>query len=218
MTPDFWTSRWQNNDIGFHQKAVHDLLPKYWADLKVPRGASVLVPLCGKSVDMVWLADQGHDVFGIELSELAVDAFFAERGLKPAVLEQGASQLKMGGPYALICGDFFSVQPTATAHVTAVYDRASLVALPTGMRAAYARHLMELVPRGAKMLLISLEYDSAQMSGPPFSVPGREIEALFQPYASVRRLQERDVINTHPHFKAKGVTWLTEAAYMLERR
>ena len=218
MTPQFWTERWHNNDIGFHQKSVHDLLQKHWPELGVKPGGSVLVPLAGKSLDMVWLADQGLDVFGIELSELAVDAFFAERGLTPAVVAQGAGTLKMGGPYSLLCGDFFAVPASATEHISAVYDRASLVALPAEMRKAYAQHLMALTPRGVKTLLISLDYDGVQMNGPPFPVPRAGIEALFQPHASVRLLEDREVIATHPHFKAKGVMSLRESAYVLERR
>ncbi len=218
MTPQFWTDRWQKNDIGFHQKSVHDVLQKYWAELGVLPGASVLVPLSGKSLDMVWLAERGLEIFGIELSQLAVDAFFEERGLVPAAVEQLSGQLKMGGPYMIWCGDFFAVPPSATAHVSAVYDRAALVALPPDMRAAYARHLMTLTPPGTRMLLIGLDYDSTLMTGPPFPVPRSEVETLFDPYASVRLLEEREVIATHPHFKAKGVTSLRESAYTLERR
>ena len=77
---------------------------------------------------------------------------------------------------------------------------------------------MALTPRGAKTLLISLDYDSTQMNGPPFPVPRAGIEALFQPHASVRLLEDREVIATHPHFKAKGVMSLRESAYVLERR
>ena len=180
-------------------------------------GASVLVPLAGKSLDMVWLAERGHEVFGIELSEVAVDSFFAERGLTPAVVAQPYGSLKMAGPYSLLCGDFFAVPPGATDHISAVYDRASLVALPPSMREAYARHLMMLVPRGAKILLISLDYDASQMNGPPFPVPTREDEALFQPHARITVLEQREVIATHPQFKAKGVVSLIETAYALER-
>lgn len=218
MDPAFWTERWNNSDIGFHQKSVHDLLVKYWPQMHVPSGAAVLVPLSGKSLDMVWLASEGHEVFGIELSELAVDAFFAERGLAPAAVHVDAGVLKMGGPYSLLCGDFFKTTPEQTAHVGAVYDRAALVALPPAMRGDYAHHLMSLVKPGTGTLLISLGYDSGQMDGPPFAVARDEVEALYRPYGTVEVMEEREVIGTHPHFKARGVTSLIETAYRLERR
>ncbi len=218
MTPQFWTERWDKNDIGFHQKSVHELLQKYWSALGVDRNATVLVPLAGKSLDMVWLAEQGHEVLGIELSMLAVESFFAERGLGVVRLANSAGTLTLGGPYAMICGDFFAVPPDVTAHVSAVYDRAALVALPPDMREGYVRHLMALTPAGAKILLIALEYDGTQMSGPPFPVSPGEVETLFRPHADIQVLQTRDVIGTHPHFVAKGVGSLIETAYLIERR
>lgn len=218
MEPAFWTERWQKNDIGFHQKSAHDLLVRYWPQMNVPEGSAVLVPLSGKSLDMVWLAEQGHEVFGIELSQVAIDAFFVERGLVPATVPVDGGVLKMGGPYSLLCGDFFKTRPAQTAHVSAVYDRAALVALPPAMRKDYAQHLMSLIKPGTKTLLIGLDYDSLQMEGPPFAVARDEIEALYRPYGTVEVLEERDVIGTHPHFKARGATSLIETAYRLERR
>lgn len=218
MDAEFWTSRWKSNEIGFHQKSVHDLLTKYWGQLGLSPGATVLVPLAGKSLDMVWLAEQGHDVFGIELSELAIDAFFAERGLVPAARPAYGGMLKFGGPYTLFCGDFFAVPPEATSHIGAVYDRAALIALPEDDRAAYARQLIAMMPAKSKLLLVSLEYNAGQMSGPPFPVSRAEIESLYGTSGRLALLEEREVIATHPHFKAKGVTSLREAAYCLERR
>jgi thiopurine S-methyltransferase len=218
MTPDFWTERWKKNEIGFHQKSVHELLERYWPEVGAKSGSSVLVPLAGKTLDMVWLAENGHEVFGIELSELAVSDFFKERGLKPAAVVHASGVLNFGGPYSVWCGDFFAVPARATAHIGAVYDRASLVALPPALRAAYAKHLMALTPKSVKMLLISLDYDAGQMNGPPFSVPPPEVIQLFQPYARVRLLEEREVISTHPQFKTKGVTSLRESVYVLERQ
>ena len=46
------------------------------------------MPLCGKSLDLLWLAAQGHRVLGVEISPLAVDAFFAEQDLTPTVTDE----------------------------------------------------------------------------------------------------------------------------------
>ena len=60
MDPSFWHDRWENQDIGFHQADIDALLPAYWPRLELASDAPVFVPLCGKSLDMVWLAQQGH--------------------------------------------------------------------------------------------------------------------------------------------------------------
>ena len=83
MEHDFWQQRWQEGRIGFHQDDVTPLLREYWPTLALPSGSRVFVPLAGKTLDMSWLAAQGHRVLGVELSRIAVEQFFDEHGLKP---------------------------------------------------------------------------------------------------------------------------------------
>ena len=58
MDEAFWQRRWARNEIGFHLNEVNPYLRRHWPSLKLAQGARVLVPLCGKSLDMAWLADQ----------------------------------------------------------------------------------------------------------------------------------------------------------------
>ena len=72
MHAEFWQARWARSEIGFHLPEVNPYLQQYWPALGLPEGARVLVPLCGKSLDLVWLVEQGHAVIGVELAERAV--------------------------------------------------------------------------------------------------------------------------------------------------
>lgn len=218
MEPGFWRNRWQNQEIGFHQADYHGLLLKHWADLKMPAGTDVFVPLCGKSLDMVWLAEQGHRVIGAELSEVAVDAFFAEQDLVPDARTEGAFTIKSAGPYEIWCGDFFEMPVDALRNVTGVFDRAALIALPADMQQRYAKKIAEIVPAVAPILVITLEYDAAQMSGPPFTTPRAQVHKLYDAVFDVEEIDRRDVMDTHPHFAARGLTSLEECAFVLRRR
>ena len=217
MDPSFWHDRWENQDIGFHQADIHALLPAYWPRLQLASDAPVFVPLCGKSLDMVWLAQQGHRVIGAELSQRAIDDFFAERGLTPTTRASGSFIVKSAGPYELWCGDIFELPREAVAGVAGVYDRAALIALPHALREQYAETLASLLPATARMLLITLEYEQAQMAGPPFSVQGDEVRALFSGNYACDELDCRDVLDGHPHFKQRGLTALRECAFLLHR-
>ena len=84
MDPDFWQDRWRTRQVGFHQPAPHPFLERWWPSLGLPSGTRVYVPLCGKSLDMVWLAVRGYHVVGSELSEIAVAEFFGEHHQGPA--------------------------------------------------------------------------------------------------------------------------------------
>ena len=218
MDPAFWHDRWQRQDIGFHQAHIHDLLKRYWPGLGLAKGSTVFVPLCGKSRDMVWLADQGHRIIGAELSEIAIDQFFADGGLKPTVTRQHNFTVKSAGPYALMCGDIFQLTPDSLRDVAAVYDRAALIALPPDMRARYAATLSNLVPRNVPVLLISLDYNEHESVGPPFPVPQAHIDDLFAAHFTITLLESRDALPTSENMRKRGVTRLDETAYLLRRK
>lgn len=218
MEPDFWHERWHSNQIAFHQDEVNPFLRAHFGRLHTGAGASVFVPLCGKSLDMVWIADQGVGVIGVELSPRAVEAFFAERGLTPQRRTRSGFEEYVAGPYRLLCGDFFALSPALLPAPMFVYDRASLVALPRPMRQRYVVHLCSLLSPGARILLVTFEYDQAQMDGPPFAVSDVEVRAHYDEGFEIERLAREDVIEREPRFRERGLSALTESTWLLTRR
>lgn len=217
MDPQFWRERWENGEIGFHQRQVNVDLRALWPRLHCPPNAPVFVPLCGKSPDMVWLHAQGHKVIGIELSELAVASFFAEQELQPVREASGPLQCWRADGYELYVGDFFELGADQLKGVHALYDRAALIALPAPLRPRYARHLSATLPAGCKMLLLTMDYPQEQMAGPPFAVAEPEVHSLFAPDFSVRMLATRDALLEEPRFQQRGLQSRHEQAYLLER-
>lgn len=209
MEPDFWLSRWEKGETGFHQDEIHPYLNQYWFRLKAAQG--VFVPLCGKSLDMQWLHRQGLPVKGVELSELAVKAFFQSMGLIPEV-HRGDPDCWSGGGIEILCGDFFAM--TQLTGCDAIYDRAALIAMPPDLRPAYAQKIRQLFPHGTPMLLITLEYPQAEMNGPPFSVSEDEVRQLYAG-ASIEKLTHRDVLQNNERFRQRGVSRLFENAYLI---
>ncbi len=218
MDSQFWLNRWENNDIGFHRDAIHAQLQQFWPQLNLDTGSPVFVPLCGKSNDMAWLAAQGHRVIGVELSERAIDDFFAAHESKPDVEHNEDFTIKRAGQIELWCGDFFRLPSGALKDVAAVYDRASLVALPVELKRRYAAALTGLLPANADILLIGLDYDQSEMSGPPFATPAREVEELFDNNFHICVLGSIDALAQNENLIKRGLSALTETAYRLKRR
>ncbi len=218
MEPAFWHARWEAGQIGFHQPEIHVLLRRFWPRLELAGGERVFVPLCGKSLDMLWLLEQRHRVLGVEISPLAVEAFFRENQLEATAFEQDGFTCRRLDELSLWCGDYFDLRPHHLTDVGAVFDRASLIALPPEMRRRYADHLATLLPPGTPVLLITLEYPQAQMAGPPFSVTDAEVDTLFGAEFEVEQLESLDILAQEPHFHAKGLTDLLEKAWRLVRR
>lgn len=217
MDPAFWHQRWRDNLIGFHLPGVNPGLEAYWPQLPVETGAPVFVPLCGKSLDMLWLAER-HPVTGVELSPIAVEAFFTENGLQYKEAQEGSFTVCESERIRILCGDFFDLQSEQLTHTRAVYDRASLIALPPDMRSRYVSHLETLLPADAEMLLITLDYPQAQMDGPPFSVSASEVQDLFGAGWSIDLLHADDVLAHEARFRERGLTRMTENVFYLQRR
>ena len=217
MHQDFWHERWQTGQIGFHQATVHPLLERWWPALGVAAGTRVYVPLCGKSLDMAWLAERGHRVVGSELSPIAIRDFFAGQGLEPARTTGGRFTRNAAGPYELLEGDALGLAPEILGAIDAAYDRAALVALPPEMRVAYAASMARLVPPGVAMLLIAFEYPQEMKGGPPFSVEEAEVRTAFGPAFAVEVLERVDVLAQNPKFAEFGIPALHEVAYRLTR-
>ena len=218
MDHEFWLQRWVQGEIGFHQPAVNAYLQRYWDALGVAAGASVLVPLCGKSRDMKWLHAQGYPVLGVEISRRAAEQFFAENALRVTHRHHGAFIHYKSAGIELLVGDIFDLTSQIAGPIGAVYDRASLVALPAPMRHRYATHLSALLLPGAPMLLITFEYDQQEMPGPPFAVVESEIRDLYHASFAIDVLWTADVLNDYPRFRERGLSWLKEKVYRLTRR
>ncbi|AWA40665.1 thiopurine S-methyltransferase [Pseudomonas fluorescens] len=214
MQPEFWHKKWESNQIGFHQPEVNPYLQRHWPDLAIPAPARVLVPLCGKSLDLLWLAGRGHRVLGVELSQRAVEDFFREQQLQPQISEEGGFKVYRAGAIELWCGDFFSLTAANVAGCTALYDRAALIALPPMMRERYAAHLQSILPT-CRGLLVTLDYDQSQMPGPPFSVDDAQVQRLLGSVWRVEMLEQQDVLGDSWKFVQAGVTRLEERVYRI---
>lgn len=216
MDAEFWLKRWQDGTTGFHLTRVTPLLTKFWLTLGLSPSARVLVPLCGKSLDMVWLAAQGHRVLGVELAPLAVEQFFEEQKLQPAEHESAMGRHYTAGQIEIICGDIFKLDAATLASCSGVYDRGAIVALPPAMRERYVQHIYPNLDSGYRGMVLTLEYDQTAMDGPPFSVPEEEIRTLFASHTQVSLLDRMDIIDKEPKFAARGLETLGSAVWKLQ--
>jgi thiopurine S-methyltransferase len=218
MEREFWQSGWDRGRIGFHRSAVNPHLERFWPLLNVAPGAKVLVPLCGKSLDMLWLRDRGYRVVGVEIVRRAVEAFFTENGLAATTRPSGAFVLWAAEGIEIYEGDFFDLGAAEVAGVGAVYDRASLIALPPDLRRDYAARLRAVVPEKTNMLLITLDYPRGQMDGPPFAVSEEEVRALYGDSYEIAKLCSEDGLAANPQLRERGLNRLTETVYLLRAR
>lgn len=190
MEPNFWHKRWAKNEIGFHQNLVTPLLASYWDNLYGSFAGTVLVPLCGKSKDLLWLAERGVEVVGVELSRVAVEDFFVENDLHAKVSSRDdlREYRSESLPITIYQGDFYSLPDDIFRASKFVFDRAALIALPPEMRCTYVETFKTKLKPGAEILLVTMEHSSE--NNPPFSVPESEVRELYEGEFSVQRIGE----------------------------
>jgi thiopurine S-methyltransferase len=214
LDQQYWIKRWVEGRIGFHLKGFNPLLERFWPQLAVAEAGRVLVPFCGKSEDLRWLADRGHDVVGVDLSPIAARAFAEEQGMEFSETQEPPFTVFRANGITFYAGDFLSLTPDVAGYFDLFYDRAAIIALPPAKRPAYAQHLQSLLAPGGKGLLISLEYDMSTSEGPPFSVPEHELQTLFSKLQT-EKLLDYDCLDSEPRFKERGVKWMREIVYAI---
>lgn len=214
MEAEFWIKAWQEGRTAFHQSKYNEKLTKYFPSLMKAQGERAFVPLCGKTRDMVWLAQQGLLVFGVELFEPAVRDFFEENQLQsPEVTKDQHFTHYSSQNIKISVGDAFQYQ--APLPFDLVYDRASLVALPPEMRAPYAKQICSLLKSGGRSLLITYEYDEREMQGPPFSISEKEVNMLFGYQCDIGLTESTKITPENPRFSQ--VPSLLEKVYILTK-
>jgi len=217
METSFWLERWSKHEIGFHQRRVNAYLQRFWPQLALKNDTSVFVPLCGKTLDMHWLRERGHRVLGVEIARNAVREFFTEWQVEPQVQRSGAFERWSAAGITLLCGDFFALTAGDLVDVAAVFDRASLIALPESMRPRYAQKMLEILPPSAPTMLITVDYAQHEMPGPPFAVGDDEIHCLYGT-SRIDVLGEFDVTDApdNARFRQRGLSKLVERVYRIQ--
>lgn len=212
MEHEYWHDKWEIKQTGFHLNYVHPILKRRIGLLAQQQ--TVLVPLCGKTLDIGYLLDQGNTVIAAELSEIAISELFEQLGLVPTISAWKEGKKYQAGKLTVYVGDFFTLDAQDVGEIAWVYDRAAIVALPEELRVKYTQHLMDITNK-APQLLLTLDYDQNVAGGPPFAVSGEEVAQHYSNVYSIELLEEADIIEEEPRFKAKGLNSFYQRAYHL---
>ena len=212
-----WLKFWENNETNWHGDNVTQELIEYFELFELEPRDKVFVPLCGKSLDMLYIMNQGFSVIGVEISEIGVRQFFNENNLTYKITKVDDFDLYSTENLEIYCGDFFALTSKHLNKVKSVFDRKSLIALEPEVRQKYVKHLNDIISVGARILLVTLQYPQHQMSGPPFSVNKSEVESLFSMTFESQELRSFNDIENGSKLERAGVDYINNAAYCLRK-
>ena len=213
-----WEERWNEGRTGFHRSDVNDKLLRHASALMVGEPSRVLVPLCGKSVDLLWFESQGLSVVGVELVSKAIASFFEESGREVRQHDVEGAVAHTSGEITVFESDFLSLSSRQVGAVDVMYDRAALVAVTPDVRARYVAQQLELLRPGGRLLLVTYDLPVEPTKGPPFRVPIDTVAELYRNASSVELLETIDnTPETEPRLADRGVPWSQEGVFLIQR-
>jgi SAM-dependent methyltransferase len=181
-SPEFWDTRYRG---GVTPWDAHGVPPQLLRWLKNRAKASVLVPGCGSGYEVRAFADHGHEVLGIEYSDVAMEAAKSELGALAARVKKA---------------DFFAFE---TAPFDLVYERAFLCALPRRTWPQWATRVAEVVRPGGD--LAGFFYLDDNERGPPFGISEPRLSELLRPLFKLEENVKIPSNESIPVFKGKEV-------------
>lgn len=220
MSPDDWEYRWSLDQTKFHMPKVHPMLQKHIDKLcqgKIRQ--RVYVPLCGKTLDMKWLADQGHEVVGNEYVDAGCRQFFEEQNIpyksEPIPGVNGVVYSSTDGSSIKIyrC-DCFDLNSKVIGTFDCIWDRGGFVALPIKDRQRYASSIIGLMKKDCRYLLDCFLVDNDIFAGPPFNCTDLNVTKCFADRCSIEKIDARDAFTKWQ--ESWGIKEFIEEVYMIK--
>lgn len=216
MSNQLWQQMWKDNQIAFHQSNITPLLQRHFLSLNLRKPSRILVPLCGKSLDMTWLMNMGHHVVGIELSPIAIKTYFSELGVKPKRDRIGKFIRWRHGNCELWCGDVFDLSTLNLQRDHLLYDNASLTCFPQDIRQSYVDHFHRCLPLECNILLSTTESHEGDSLLSHLKID-QEIARLYQTNYQVSLLAGETRIQQDPSFPDAKHEEFCDKLYLISR-
>ena len=213
MEASFWYNSWELGGFhtSFHRKDIHPYVLQYMHPNEI-EGKNILVPLCGKTIDLLYLAQYANKVIGVELVEEAIHQFFHENNLQ---VVRPDDTTYVSGNITIYRRDFMALTPADIGPVDWILDRASLVALPYDMRVKYLETIECLSHIGTRQLVITLEYFPLLESA-PFSITPAEIMEYYGRRHIIRHV-ESPALPNHGMVRRWKLDFLIEHGFILTK-
>ncbi|KAL4229725.1 hypothetical protein ACF0H5_010113 [Mactra antiquata] len=190
-----WIESWSSGDTGFHMTFTDPFLDKNEADIFGGKTKSIFAPLCGKSLDMLWMYNKGHSVCGVDIAEQAVQEFFDENNIEKNIDKVdniGVLYKSKDERIKLYVADLFDMLPSVCGQFDVIWDSKSLVAINVADHNLYRDVLLGLMKPDSLYYLNTLDYDSKVWPGPPHSLPDEKVMELYGDRCTVNLMEEAD--------------------------
>ncbi len=215
MDLSYWKKRWQEGNIGWHNEKVDNDLQTFVKNERPSLSSPVLIPLCGKTLDIDWLAQQSFDVVGVDVSPLALKAVVARNSGAWSTQTHPKAVVHSHRRIQLWEADFFDWAQTAQATYCWVWDRAAFVAIDPSLRTHYLQAMAQLLRPDGFMLCKTFAYAQELSTAPPYSVTEAQMLALSAPWFTAKRIQSNTSFHESGTLARRGAPQVTTDVWQL---
>lgn len=195
---EFWSGVWQEGQIRFHQPQYNPLMVDFFSDIDL-NDKTVLVPLAGKTRDILYFLEKGATVWAIEFYEGAILDFFKENNL--SFTKQGP--FYTGEKIHFFAGDFFDFKTSRPFDV--MYDRASQVVFSPENRHSYYAHMATLIHPRTLIFSGAIDHSGPSDYGPPFKIAPDEVKSYYEKMGITLTMAASKVDPSNERMQAVGV-------------
>ncbi len=166
----YWTSRYKSGQTGWDAGSITTPLKSYFDQLE-NKSCRILIPGAGNAHEAGYLYENGY-----------CNVYIADLSLEP--LNHFGSKYPDFPPDQILHADFFDLNGS----FDLIIEQTFFCAIDRRLRLQYARKCHELLKVGGK--IVGLLWKDEWAGGPPFGGSISEYEELFQPYFSIKALEE----------------------------
>lgn len=169
-----WQKHYDDNDLAWDLGAVANPFVRLWEDSALKPG-TLIIPGCGQGHEVIYFAERGFQVTGVDYSPGAVTLLrdsLSNKNLKAQVLNQ----------------DFFELDETHNQAYDSMLEQTFFCAIHSDQRPAYVRTVSRILKPGG--LLFGLFYETGEEGGPPFNTTGADIQSYFAAAFDIERLEK----------------------------
>jgi cyclopropane fatty-acyl-phospholipid synthase-like methyltransferase len=173
-----WQKHYDENDLAWDLGEVANPFVRLWED-KVLTPGSLIVPGCGQGHEVIYFAERGFQVTGVDFSSGAVE-----------LLSESLSRKNLNAK--VLHRNFFELDETYSKAYDALLEQTFFCAIHKDQRSAYVETVSRILKPGG--LLFGLFYETGEEGGPPFNTTEADIQnhfaAAFDMAFDIERLEK----------------------------
>ena len=169
-----WQKHYDDNDLAWDLGEVANPFVRLWEDEVLTPG-TLIVPGCGQGHEVIYFAERGFQVTGVDYSpgaETLLGDSLSNKNLNARVLHQ----------------DFFELDETHTHAYEAMLEQTFFCAIHPDQRSAYVETVSRILKPGG--MLFGLFYETGEEGGPPFNTTEADIRKHFAAVFDIERLEK----------------------------